>query len=66
VLQQEATQPGSRLCHVRGLLQFLLATRRPGKSGQKRSTAAMMAKIAGHVWSFDELFDAVLKPATQL
>ena len=35
-------------------------TRKPGKSGQKRPTAAMMAGIAGHVWSFDELFDAVL------
>ena len=23
-------------------------------------TAAMMAKIAGHVWSFNELFDTVL------
>lgn len=40
-------------------------TRRPGKSGKKRPTAAMMAGIAGHVWSFDELFEAVLKPATQ-
>jgi transposase-like protein/IS1 family transposase len=37
-------------------------TRKPGKSGQKRPTAAMMAKLAGHVWSFDELFDAVLRP----
>ncbi len=35
-------------------------TRKPGKSGQKRGTAAMMAGIAGHVWSFDELFEAVL------
>ena len=35
-------------------------TRRPGKSGKKRPTAAMMAGIAGHVWSFDELFEAVL------
>jgi transposase-like protein/IS1 family transposase len=35
-------------------------TRRPGKSGKKRSTAALMAGIAGHVWSFGELFDAVL------
>jgi transposase-like protein/IS1 family transposase len=39
-------------------------TRRPGTSGKKRPTAAMMAGIAGHVWSFDELFEAVLKPAT--
>ncbi|REK17523.1 MAG: hypothetical protein DWQ37_06050 [Planctomycetota bacterium] len=37
-------------------------TRKPGKSGQKRGTAAMMAGIAGHVWSFDELFAAVLFP----
>jgi transposase-like protein/IS1 family transposase len=35
-------------------------TRKPGKSGKLRSTAAMMAGIAGHVWSFDELFAAVL------
>ena len=39
-------------------------TRMPGKRGKKRPTAAMMAGIAGHVWSFDELFDAVLSPAT--
>ena len=40
-------------------------TRKPGRSGQKRATAAMMAGIAGHVWSFDDLFEAVLNPATQ-
>jgi hypothetical protein len=40
-------------------------TRRPGKSGKKRPTAAMMAGIAGHVWSFDELFAVVQNPATQ-
>ena len=40
-------------------------TRKPGKSGKKRATAAMMTGIAGHVWSFDELFEAVLSPATQ-
>jgi len=40
-------------------------TRKPGKSGKLRSTAAMMAGIAGHVWSFDELFAAVLNPATR-
>jgi transposase-like protein/IS1 family transposase len=33
-------------------------------SSKKRPTAAMMAKLAGHVWSFDELFEAVLKPPT--
>jgi IS1 family transposase len=43
---------------------FCWQTRMPGKSGKKRPTAAMMAGIAGHVWSFDELFDAVLSPAT--
>ncbi len=37
-------------------------TRKPGKSGQKRPTAAMMAGLSGHVWSFDELFEAVLRP----
>lgn len=39
-------------------------TRKPGKTGKKRPTAAMMAGLAGHVWSFDELFAAVLAPAT--
>ena len=37
-------------------------TRKPGKSGAKRSSAAMMAGIAGHVWSFDELFETALNP----
>lgn len=40
-------------------------TRMPGKSGKRRPTACMMAGLAGHVWSFDELFAAVLNPATQ-
>lgn len=31
-----------------------------GKRGTKRPTACMMAKLSGHVWSFDELFDEVL------
>ncbi|MCE9547130.1 MAG: hypothetical protein K8T25_16775, partial [Planctomycetia bacterium] len=39
---------------------FCWQTRKPGKTGKKRDTAAMMAGLAGHVWSFDELFDAVL------
>jgi transposase-like protein/IS1 family transposase len=38
-------------------------TRKPGTSGKLRSTAAMMAGLAGHVWSFDELFETVLKSA---
>ncbi len=41
-------------------------TRKPGKSGAKRPSAAMMAGLARHVWSFDELFEAVLSPATNL
>ena len=44
---------------------FCWQTRSKGNSGKKRPTAAMMAKLAGHVWSFDELFEAVLKLATQ-
>lgn len=40
-------------------------TRKPGKSGSKRGTAAMMAGLAGHVWSFDELFETVLAGPTQ-
>ncbi len=35
-------------------------TRKPGKSGKKRPTAAMMARLTDHLWGFDELFDAVL------
>ena len=41
-------------------------TRMPGKSGKKRPTAAMIAGLAGHVWSFDKLINAVLNPSTQL
>jgi transposase-like protein/IS1 family transposase len=44
---------------------FCWRTRKPNKSGRKRPTAAMMAKLTDHLWGFDELFDAVLKPATQ-
>jgi transposase-like protein/IS1 family transposase len=40
-------------------------TRKPGKSGQKRPTACMMAGITDHVWSFDELFATVLKSGPQ-
>jgi len=45
---------------------FVWRTRKPGKVGKKRPTAAMMAKLTDHLWGFDELFDAVLsRPATQ-
>jgi IS1 family transposase len=38
-------------------------TRYPDKSGRpgtKRPTAAMMAKLTGHIWSFAELFETVM------
>lgn len=35
-------------------------TRMPGTSGKMRPSAAMMPGLAGHVWSFDELFETVL------
>jgi transposase-like protein/IS1 family transposase len=44
---------------------FSWRTRKPGKSGKLRPTAAMMNNLADHPWSFDELFEAVLRPATQ-
>ena len=37
---------------------FCWRTRKPGKSGKKRPTAAMMAKLTDHLWGFDEFFDA--------
>lgn len=43
---------------------FCWQTRKPARTSKKRPSAAMMAGIAGHVWSFDELFEAVLLPAT--
>ncbi len=44
---------------------FCWRTRRPGKSGRRRPPAAMMARLTDHLWSFDELFEAVLKPAAE-
>ena len=46
--------------YVAAYYNYCWQTRRPGKSGKKRPSAAMMAKLTGHAWSFDELFDAVL------
>lgn len=40
-------------------------THKPGKSGAKRGTAAMMNRLAGHGWSFDELFEHVLGGRTR-
>jgi hypothetical protein len=31
-----------------------------GKPGKKRPTAAMAAKLTGHIWSFAELFETVM------
>jgi transposase-like protein/IS1 family transposase len=44
---------------------FCWRTRKPGKTGRKRPTAAMMNGLADHTWTFDELFAEILKPATQ-
>ena len=33
-------------------------------AGQERPSAAMMAKLTGHDWSFDVLFEAVLAKAS--
>ena len=30
------------------------------RSGQRRVTPAMAAKLTGHVWSFQELFETVM------
>jgi IS1 family transposase len=39
---------------------FCWQTRKPGTTSKKRPTSAMMAGLAGHVWTFEELFDAVI------
>ncbi len=39
---------------------FVWRTRKPGRTGKLRPTAAMMAGLTDHIWTFDELFDAVL------
>jgi hypothetical protein len=44
---------------------FCWRTRKPGKTGKRRPPAAMMAKLTDHLWNFDELFDAVLRPVAQ-
>lgn len=44
---------------------FCWQTREKGTSGKKRPAAALMAGLENHVWSFNELFRAVLSPATQ-
>jgi transposase-like protein/IS1 family transposase len=39
---------------------FVWRTRKPGKTSKRRPTAAMMAGLTDHLWSFDELFHAVM------
>jgi hypothetical protein len=39
---------------------FRWRTRKPGKSGKKRPTAAMLAGLTDHLWSFDEFFREVM------
>jgi len=34
--------------------------RKPGRSGQKRPTPAMAAKLTNHTWTFAELFETVM------
>ncbi|HVA50477.1 MAG TPA: hypothetical protein VNH11_29280 [Pirellulales bacterium] len=40
---------------------FCWRTRKPGKSGKLRPTAAVMAGLNDHTSTFDELFDEVLR-----
>ena len=32
-----------------------------GKPGKLRAAAAMMAKVTDHLWSFDDLFETLLR-----
>ena len=57
-----AANPHSGGAGSRGVVQLLLADSAAGNQ-RECGQRAMMAKIAGHVWSFDELFAAVLMPA---
>jgi len=61
LLFQETVEPGSGLGMFAAYYNFCWLTRKPGKAGSKRGTAAMMAGLAEHVWSFDELFETMLK-----
>lgn len=44
---------------------FCWRTRKPGKSGRRRPTAAMMAGVSTSLWTFDDLFNAAMNPETQ-
>ena len=42
---------------------FVWRTRFPdnsGRAGRRRPTAAMMAKVTDHLWSFEELYNTVI------
>ena len=39
---------------------FCWRTRKPGCTGRKRPTAAMMAGITDSIWTFDQLFEAAM------
>lgn len=39
---------------------FVWRTRRPGKSGRYRPTAAMMVGVTKRLWSFEDLYDAAI------
>lgn len=39
---------------------FCWRTRKPGKSGKRRPTAALMAGLTDHTWTFEDLVDVVL------
>ena len=41
-------------------LHYCWKTRKPGKSGKQRPTAAHMAGLTDHTWTFGELFAAVM------
>ena len=56
----KAAESGGGFRYVCCLLQFRVADRKPGKSGKKRPTAAMMAGLTDHLWNFDEFFAAVM------
>ena len=44
---------------------FVWRTRKPAKTSKKRPTAAVMAGLTDRVWTFDELFAAVMETGTQ-
>lgn len=60
-LIEETGKLGTAFAMFAAYYNFCWRTRKPGKSGQKRPTATMMAVITSHVWDFDELFGEVLR-----